>query len=95
MVGVTWKAKRSMSLTAGPGGGLRAASQPPQAVAAQPQEPPRPVITFKDKQSYQELFKPLPKPEPIPTLNIVQVKLNKKCNTNLHFSALKVTMLFL
>ena len=73
MVGVTWKAKRSNSL-AGPGGGLRAASQPPQAVAAGPQQPPRPVISFKDKQSYQELFKPLPKPEPIPTLNIVQVK---------------------
>ena len=72
MVGVTWKGSRSRSLPGGPGSMGRAASQPPQALAG-PKEPPKPVVTFRDKQSYQELFKPLPKPEAIPTLNIVQV----------------------
>merc|ERR1711971_26206 len=30
--------------------------------------PIKPAPTFRDKESYSELFKPLPKPEPIPTL---------------------------
>ena len=30
--------------------------------------PTKPAPSFRDKESYSELFKPLPKPEPIPTL---------------------------
>eukprot|EP00088_Acartia_fossae_P015955 TRINITY_DN18866_c0_g1_i1.p1 TRINITY_DN18866_c0_g1~~TRINITY_DN18866_c0_g1_i1.p1 ORF type:complete len:336 (+),score=122.81 TRINITY_DN18866_c0_g1_i1:22-1029(+) len=74
MVGVTWKGSRSRSFSSSGGpGGARAASQPPSQSQQQADLPPKPVITFKDKQSYQELFKPLPKPEPIPTLNVVQI----------------------
>ena len=36
--------------------------------AAQATAPSKPAPTFRDKESYSELFKPLPKPEPIPTL---------------------------
>jgi len=70
MVGVTWKGSRSKSMSSAAGSSFRAASQPPPAA---PTEPVKPAVTFKDKQSYQDLFKPLPKPEPLPDLKITQI----------------------
>lgn len=60
MVGVTY---RSSSARPGARG---ATAPPPLAPQANIQRAPPP--TFRDKQSYTELFKPLPKPEPIPCL---------------------------
>jgi len=41
---------------------------PPPPPAAEVTTPTKPAPSFRDKESYSELFKPLPKPEPIPTL---------------------------
>jgi len=61
-VGVTYR-----SSSARPSGkGLPPPPPPPSAPA--PSQPLPPPPSFRDKESYNELFKPLPKPEPIPTL---------------------------
>merc|ERR1719228_352351 len=65
MVGVTYRSSSARPASHKAGGSMRI---PPPS---QPQEevtPAGPALSFKDKDSYQELFKPLPKPEPIPTL---------------------------
>ena len=59
MVGVTYR-----SSSARPG--ARGATAPPPLAPQAVQRAPPP--TFRDKQSYTELFKPLPKPEPIPSM---------------------------
>ena len=64
MVGVTWKGARTRS------------TQPSKEPAPPPMEniaPPRPTISFRDKDAYRDLFQPLPKPEPIPQLSTFKV----------------------
>jgi len=58
MVGVTYRSASSR-----PQAGVKPLPQP-----SQPEPPPPPPPSFRDKESYQELFKPLPKPEPPPAL---------------------------
>jgi hypothetical protein len=70
MVGVTWKGARSRPSV----GDISAAQLPALAAAALAERrPSAPVVSFRDKAEYGELFKPLPKPEPIPLLKAVQV----------------------
>ena len=61
MVGVTYRSASS-----------RPANSANKFVPPQPQPEKQvergPAPTFKDKEAYQELFKPLPKPEAIPQL---------------------------
>jgi len=68
MVGVTWKGARTRSTQ--PSKEL-AAAPPPQAENS---APPRPTISFRDKDAYQDLFQPLPKPEPIPQLTSFKIE---------------------
>jgi len=60
MVGVTYRSSSCRPSTS--------KLPPPPPAAAQPTAPTKPAPSFRDKESYSELFKPLPKPEPIPTL---------------------------
>lgn len=60
MVGVTYRSSSCRPSTS--------KIPPPPPPAAQASVPSQPAPTFRDKESYSELFKPLPKPEPIPTL---------------------------
>ena len=47
------------------------------------QSPDRePAPSFKDKETYQELFKPLPKPEPIPAFTQFKVRYSIYLNVN-------------
>jgi hypothetical protein len=59
MVGVTYRSSSCRPSTS-------KLPNPPPA-AAQPTAQSKPAPTFRDKESYSELFKPLPKPEAIPT----------------------------
>jgi len=68
MVGVTWKGAKGR-----PPLGDRAVSQPPAAGGGE-RRPSAPAVSFKDRAEYQELSRPLPKPEPIPALNPVKVE---------------------
>jgi hypothetical protein len=68
MVGVTWKAAKGRPSLAD-----RAVSQPPAAGGADQRRPSAPAVSFRDKAEYEELFRPLPRPEPIPALNPVKV----------------------
>jgi len=65
MVGVTYRNNNCR-----PGGQRGGQGGPPVPRAGSPSKTVPVVQTpsFKDKESYQDLFKPLPKPEPIPTL---------------------------
>ena len=62
MVGVTWKGARGRPSVGG------AAPTLPSARQEAARRPSEPAVSFRDKEAYQELFKPLPKPEPIPQL---------------------------
>ena len=87
MVGITYR-----SASARPS--LSSANKPvfPQPQDSQ-QTPARgPAPSFKDKETYQELFKPLPKPEPIPVLTqfkVGQSMFNKFVSVN-HILALSL-----
>jgi len=62
MVGITYR-----SASARPGfSANKSAPPPPQTQESQQTAARGPAPSFKDKETYQELFKPLPKPEPIP-----------------------------
>ena len=74
MVGVTWKGAKGRPSVVD-----RAVSQPPGAGAVADRRPSAPAVSFRDKAAYQELFKPLPKPEPIPVLNTVKVSNKFSC----------------
>ena len=69
MVGVTWKGSKSRTSV-----GEKATSSI-QSVRQEARRPSEPAISFRDKESYQQLFKPLPKPEPIPQLTPFKVNL--------------------
>lgn len=67
MVGITYRsasARPSLS-----------SSKPPLLPQTESQQTPArgPAPSFKDKETYQELFKPLPKPEPIPAFTQFKV----------------------
>ena len=66
MVGVTWKGARSR-----PSLPSRGCSQPP--TRKDDRRVSAPSVSFRDKTEYQDLFKPLPKPEPIPQFTSVKV----------------------
>ena len=67
MVGVTWKGARGR-----PSLPSRGCSQPP--AMTEERRVSAPSVSFRDKTEYQDLFKPLPKPEPIPQLTSFKVK---------------------
>ena len=66
MVGVTWKGARGR-----PSLPSRGCSQPP--AMTEERRVSAPSVSFRDKIEYQDLFKPLPKPEPIPQLTSFKV----------------------
>jgi len=66
MVGVTYRS--SSARPASHKQGSMRGIPPPSQAQEKEVTPAGPALSFKDKDSYQELFKPLPKPEPIPTL---------------------------
>lgn len=75
MVGITYR-----SASARPGFSVnKSAPPPPQTQESQQSAARGPAPSFKDKETYQELFKPLPKPEPIPVFTQFKVSLAMFC----------------
>ena len=73
MVGITYR-----SASARPGNAPKfPLPTPPQSQSPAVARAPAP--TFKDKESYQELFKPLPKPDALPPLVHFEVRRGEVC----------------
>jgi len=75
MVGVTWKGARSRpSVQSNKAGQQQSGANHHEQQQQQPSQPAAPATpSFRDLAEYQELFKPLPKPEAIPVLTPVKI----------------------
>ena len=75
MVGITYR-----SASARPSFSANKSAPPQHQTQESQQTTARgPAPSFKDKETYQELFKPLPKPEPIPVFTQFKVRHAMSC----------------